>query len=107
MIVFATGGAVHNLWLHPYFWPDPVPPPPPRTLLDLVDSIGSEIYLGAAFLTFILLANLAGSSNSVGTIGLFILAGGLTALGLIRRHEEKLEAAARDNTAAGPSPPAP
>ena len=114
MIAFATGGAVYNLRLHPYFLPDPVPPPPPKSLSDQIDSllssVSSQVYFGAAFLAFILLGRTADSAAPVRTFALMVIAGALTFLGFVRRHEEKQEAAAqiaRDKAAPEASPPPP
>jgi hypothetical protein len=114
MIAFATGGAVYNLRLHPYFQPDPVPPPPPKSLFDEIDSllssVSSQVYFGAAFLVFMLAGKVAGSSISAKAFGVLIVAGSLAFIGFIRRGEERREAVAqiaRDKAAGEASPPPP
>ena len=75
MIAFATGGAVYNLRLHPYFLPDPVPPSQqPLTQ----GQIAGRRIMGAAIGFFALGAiggNLSGDPAvgiTCGVIGLFV-----------------------------------
>jgi hypothetical protein len=91
-----------------------VPPPPPKSLSDQIDSllssVSSEVYFGAAFLAFILLGRAADSAAPVRTFALMVMAAALTFVGFVRRHEEKQEAAAqiaRDKAASEASPPPP